>query len=131
MKSNNLTERIVVVPGKVEEVSLPEQVDIIISEPMGYMLFNERMLESYLHAKKYLKPSGELRGGPSPLGWACPQHPEGAHSPPPACGAVRPHEPREGQGRLPGRGGRFPVSCGGGGGVCSLLVCWALVVQGG
>uniref|UniRef100_A0A8C4TWZ6 Histone-arginine methyltransferase CARM1 n=1 Tax=Falco tinnunculus TaxID=100819 RepID=A0A8C4TWZ6_FALTI len=61
VKSNNLTERIVVIPGKVEEVSLPEQVDIIISEPMGYMLFNERMLESYLHAKKYLKPSGERR----------------------------------------------------------------------
>ncbi|EOA92839.1 Histone-arginine methyltransferase CARM1, partial [Anas platyrhynchos] len=58
VKSNNLTERIVVIPGKVEEVSLPEQVDVIISEPMGYMLFNERMLESYLHAKKYLKPSG-------------------------------------------------------------------------
>ncbi|XP_014815299.1 PREDICTED: histone-arginine methyltransferase CARM1-like [Calidris pugnax] len=60
VKSNNLTERIVVIPGKVEEVSLPEQVDIIISEPMGYMLFNERMLESYLHAKKYLKPSGNM-----------------------------------------------------------------------
>lgn len=65
VKSNNLTERIVVIPGKVEEVSLPEQVDVIISEPMGYMLFNERMLESYLHAKKYLKPSGEHRGGAS------------------------------------------------------------------
>lgn len=48
-----------VIPGKVEEVTLPEQVDIIISEPMGYMLFNERMLESYLHAKKFLKPNGE------------------------------------------------------------------------
>ncbi|XP_044275240.1 histone-arginine methyltransferase CARM1 isoform X2 [Varanus komodoensis] len=60
VKSNNLTDRIVVIPGKVEEVSLPEQVDIIISEPMGYMLFNERMLESYLHAKKYLKPSGNM-----------------------------------------------------------------------
>lgn len=48
-----------VIPGKVEEVSLPEQVDIIISEPMGYMLFNERMLESYLHAKKYLRPGGK------------------------------------------------------------------------
>lgn len=60
MKSNNLTDRIVVIPGKVEEVSLPEQVDIIISEPMGYMLFNERMLESYLHAKKYLRPGGNM-----------------------------------------------------------------------
>lgn len=63
VKSNNLTDRIVVIPGKVEEVALPEQVDVIISEPMGYMLFNERMLESYLHAKKYLKPSGR-QGGP-------------------------------------------------------------------
>ncbi|KAM7061437.1 histone-arginine methyltransferase CARM1-like [Acridotheres tristis] len=63
VKSNNLTERIVVIPGKVEEVSLPEQVDIIISEPMGYVLFNERMLESHLHAKKYLKPPGESGTG--------------------------------------------------------------------
>ena len=59
VNSNRLGERVVVIPGKVEEVTLPEQVDIIISEPMGYMLFNERMLESYLHAKKFLKPSGE------------------------------------------------------------------------
>ena len=38
---------------------MPEEVDIIISEPMGYMLFNERMLETYLHAKKWLKPGGK------------------------------------------------------------------------
>uniref|UniRef100_A0A8C9WDJ9 Histone-arginine methyltransferase CARM1 n=1 Tax=Scleropages formosus TaxID=113540 RepID=A0A8C9WDJ9_SCLFO len=60
VNSNRLADRVVVIPGKVEEVTLPEQVDIIISEPMGYMLFNERMLESYLHAKKFLKPSGNL-----------------------------------------------------------------------
>ncbi|KAL4658076.1 histone-arginine methyltransferase CARM1, partial [Arapaima gigas] len=60
VNSNGLSDRVVVIPGKVEEVSLAEQVDIIISEPMGYMLFNERMLESYLHAKKFLKPSGNL-----------------------------------------------------------------------
>uniref|UniRef100_A0A8C9VNF9 Histone-arginine methyltransferase CARM1 n=1 Tax=Scleropages formosus TaxID=113540 RepID=A0A8C9VNF9_SCLFO len=60
VNSNGLTDRVVVIPGKVEEVSLPEQVDIIISEPMGYMLFNERMLESYLHAKKFLKPNGNM-----------------------------------------------------------------------
>lgn len=58
VNSNRLSERVLVIPGKVEEVTLPEQVDIIISEPMGYMLFNERMLESYLHAKKFLKPNG-------------------------------------------------------------------------
>ena len=47
------------IPGKVEEVEVPEKVDTIISEPMGYMLFNERMLESYLHAKKWMKPEGK------------------------------------------------------------------------
>lgn len=46
------------VAGKIEEIDLPEKVDIIISEPMGYMLFNERMLETFLHAKKWLKPGG-------------------------------------------------------------------------
>uniref|UniRef100_A0A672G358 Histone-arginine methyltransferase CARM1 n=1 Tax=Salarias fasciatus TaxID=181472 RepID=A0A672G358_SALFA len=60
VNSNRLGERVVVIPGKVEEVTLPEQVDIIISEPMGYMLFNERMLESYLHAKKFLKTNGKM-----------------------------------------------------------------------
>ncbi|KAM6914283.1 histone-arginine methyltransferase CARM1 isoform 2-T3 [Lycodopsis pacificus] len=60
VNSNRLGDRVIVIPGKVEEVTLPEQVDIIISEPMGYMLFNERMLESYLHAKKFLKPNGKM-----------------------------------------------------------------------
>jgi hypothetical protein len=26
---------------------------------MGYMLLNERMLETFLHAKKFLKPGGK------------------------------------------------------------------------
>ncbi|XP_076813293.1 histone-arginine methyltransferase CARM1-like [Clavelina lepadiformis] len=52
--------RIIVVPGKIEEISLPEKVDVIISEPMGYMLFNERMLETFLHAKKFLKQQNGL-----------------------------------------------------------------------
>ncbi|XP_046682682.1 histone-arginine methyltransferase CARMER isoform X3 [Homalodisca vitripennis] len=56
--SNSLKDKIHVIAGKIEEVELPEMVDIIISEPMGYMLYNERMLETYLHAKKWLKPGG-------------------------------------------------------------------------
>ena len=47
-----------VIAGKIEEIEVPELVDVIISEPMGYMLFNERMLETFLHAKKWLKPGG-------------------------------------------------------------------------
>ncbi|NXX23501.1 CARM1 methyltransferase, partial [Podargus strigoides] len=60
VRSNNLSDKISVLSGKIEEISLPESVDVVISEPMGYMLFNERMLESYLHSKKWLKSNGEL-----------------------------------------------------------------------
>jgi type I protein arginine methyltransferase len=60
VNNNKLGDSIIVVPGKIEEIEIPEKVDIIISEPMGYMLFNERMLETYLHAKKWLKPGGKL-----------------------------------------------------------------------
>ena len=58
VKHNRLEGRIIVISGKIEEIEIPEEVDVIISEPMGYMLFNERMLESFLHAKKWLKPGG-------------------------------------------------------------------------
>ncbi|XP_007499583.1 histone-arginine methyltransferase CARM1-like isoform X3 [Monodelphis domestica] len=60
VKNNNLSDKITVLSGKIEEISLPETVDVIISEPMGYMLFNERMLESYLHSKKWLKSNGMM-----------------------------------------------------------------------
>ena len=60
---NMLADQIMVISGKIEETELPEMVDIIVSEPMGYMLFNERMLETFIHAKKWLKPGGEGDGG--------------------------------------------------------------------
>lgn len=65
VQSNNQGGRIEVIAGKIEEIELPELVDIIVSEPMGYMLFNERMLETYLHAKKWLKSSQTGRMFPS------------------------------------------------------------------
>eukprot|EP00092_Neocalanus_flemingeri_P087829 GFUD01110899.1.p1 GENE.GFUD01110899.1~~GFUD01110899.1.p1 ORF type:complete len:505 (-),score=153.71 GFUD01110899.1:178-1692(-) len=58
--ANNVDDVIKVLSGKIEEIQLPEQVDVIISEPMGYMLLNERMLETFLHAKKFLKPGGKM-----------------------------------------------------------------------
>ena len=58
--ANGLKGKLIVLPGKIEEIELKEQVDAIISEPMGYMLFNERMLETFLHAKKWLKPGGKM-----------------------------------------------------------------------
>ena len=57
--ANKVDDVIKVLSGKIEEIQLPEQVDVIISEPMGYMLLNERMLETFLHAKKFLKPGGK------------------------------------------------------------------------
>jgi len=46
---------------RVEEVELEERVDVLISEPLGIALVNERMLESYLHARdKLLKPGGKM-----------------------------------------------------------------------
>jgi len=54
-----LGARIKVIKGKVEEMELPEKVDVLVSEPMGTLLVNERMLETYIHARKHhLKPGG-------------------------------------------------------------------------
>ncbi|XP_059456028.1 probable histone-arginine methyltransferase 1.3 isoform X2 [Corylus avellana] len=56
-----LSQRITVVKGKVEEVELPEKADIMISEPMGTLLVNERMLESYVIARdRFLLPNGKM-----------------------------------------------------------------------
>ncbi|KAK1800546.1 hypothetical protein P4O66_005769 [Electrophorus voltai] len=60
VRSNGMSDRIIVLTGKIEEVSCPEKVDVIISEPIGYMLLNERMLESYLYSKNWLKPKGMM-----------------------------------------------------------------------
>ncbi|XP_040888103.1 histone-arginine methyltransferase CARM1 [Toxotes jaculatrix] len=58
VQSNSLSERIRVLEGEVEDVICPDMVDIIVSEPMGYMLLNERLMESFLYARKWLKPNG-------------------------------------------------------------------------
>ncbi|XP_039979070.1 histone-arginine methyltransferase CARM1-like [Xiphias gladius] len=60
VQSNSLSERIRVLKGEVEEVSCPDMVDIIVSEPIGYMLLNERLMESFLYARKWLKPNGMM-----------------------------------------------------------------------
>ncbi|XP_047983415.1 probable histone-arginine methyltransferase 1.3 [Salvia hispanica] len=57
----SLSERITVIKGKVEDVELPEKADILISEPMGTLLINERMLESYIIARdRFLVPKGKM-----------------------------------------------------------------------
>ncbi|XP_063222637.1 protein arginine N-methyltransferase 1-like [Bacillus rossius redtenbacheri] len=64
VSDNNLQNVVTIVKGKVEEVELPDgikDVDIIISEWMGYCLFYESMLDTVLYARdKWLKPDGLL-----------------------------------------------------------------------
>ncbi|TPX34495.1 hypothetical protein SmJEL517_g02808 [Synchytrium microbalum] len=57
---NNLSDKIVLIKGKMEEVVLPvPKVDIIISEWMGYCLLYESMLNTVLYARdRYLAPNG-------------------------------------------------------------------------
>ncbi len=46
----------------MEDVSIPEeQVDVLISEPLGTWLLNERMLETYIIARdRFLKKDGKM-----------------------------------------------------------------------
>jgi len=56
---NDLSETVKVIKSRVEDVQLPEQVDVIVSEWMGTFLIFESMLESVLYARdRWLKPGG-------------------------------------------------------------------------
>ncbi|XP_041834197.1 histone-arginine methyltransferase CARM1-like [Melanotaenia boesemani] len=58
VQANHLSDQILVLEGPVEQLSLPDMVDVIVSEPMGYLLLNERPMDSFLYARKWLKPNG-------------------------------------------------------------------------
>ncbi|KAJ6624377.1 protein arginine N-methyltransferase [Mycena sp. CBHHK59/15] len=64
VKVNGLDHVITVIRGKVEDIVLPDgiqQVDIIISEWMGYALLYESMLDSVLRARdRFLRPEGVM-----------------------------------------------------------------------
>ena len=57
---NGMSDKITLLQGKMEEVTLPfPKVDIIISEWMGYFLLYESMLDTVLFARdKYLQAGG-------------------------------------------------------------------------
>ena len=49
---NGLSDKVTIVHGKAEEVTLPvERVDVIISEWMGYFLLYESMLDTVIYAR--------------------------------------------------------------------------------
>lgn len=64
VEANGFNDIITVVRGKIEDITLPDgitQVDIIVSEWMGYALLYESMLDSVLVARdRFLRPGGVM-----------------------------------------------------------------------
>ena len=52
IEANDWQDVIKVIKGKIEDIELPEKVDVIVSEPIGFLLVHERMLESYILARE-------------------------------------------------------------------------------
>ena len=63
VKANGFDDIITVIESKVEDITSAQiplkTVDVIVSEPLGTFLLNERMLETYIIARDmFLKPKG-------------------------------------------------------------------------
>jgi protein arginine N-methyltransferase 6 len=59
VQANSLSDIITVIHGRVEEIQIEEDVDVIVSEWMGYMLLYESMFASVICARdRWLKPGG-------------------------------------------------------------------------
>jgi len=61
VSANNLSEQVECIRGRIEEIKLPENVDLIISVFTGNFLLSEDLLPSLFYARdKYLSPGGKL-----------------------------------------------------------------------
>lgn len=61
VSANRLSEHVECIQGKIEEITLPECVDVIISVFTGNFLLSEDLLPSLFYARdKYLSPGGKL-----------------------------------------------------------------------
>jgi SAM-dependent methyltransferase len=59
IRDNGFEDRVRLIHSRMESAELPEKVDIVVSEWMGYTLFFERMLTSVLIGRdRWLKPGG-------------------------------------------------------------------------
>ncbi|GMJ06736.1 ARABIDOPSIS THALIANA PROTEIN ARGININE METHYLTRANSFERASE 6, protein arginine methyltransferase 6 [Hibiscus trionum] len=77
VKANNLAEKVIILHGRVEDVEIDEEVDVIISEWMGYMLLYESMLGSVITARdRWLKPGGLILPSNATLYMAPITHPD-------------------------------------------------------
>ncbi|KAK2635811.1 hypothetical protein Ddye_030603 [Dipteronia dyeriana] len=77
VKANNLSDKVIVLHGRVEDVEIDEEVDVIISEWMGYMLLYESMLGSVITARdRWLKRGGLILPSTATLYLAPVTHPD-------------------------------------------------------
>ena len=65
IKANGFEHIVEVIQGKIEDITsdkIPlKTIDVIVSEPLGTFLLNERMLETYIIARDmFLKPNGRM-----------------------------------------------------------------------
>ncbi|CAE7686451.1 PRMT10 [Symbiodinium microadriaticum] len=61
VEANGMSDIVEVIQSSAEDINLPCQVDIIISEWMGYFLLRESMLDSVIRARnKWMKPGGSM-----------------------------------------------------------------------
>jgi len=62
--SNELSGRVEVIQSRLADLRLDEKVDVIVSEPWGFFLFHERMVEAFILARdRFLKAGGRLFPG--------------------------------------------------------------------
>lgn len=77
VKANNLADKVIVLHGRVEDIEIDEEVDVIISEWMGYMLLYESMLGSVITARdRWLKRGGLILPSNATLYMAPITHPD-------------------------------------------------------
>jgi histone-arginine methyltransferase CARM1 len=62
--ANGFEHIIEVIQCRIEDIpesKIGKEVDVLVSEPLGTFLLNERMLETYVIARdKFLKPGGKM-----------------------------------------------------------------------
>ena len=60
VRANGLEHVVQCIQGRIEDVRLPEQVDVIVSVLTGNFLLSEDLLPTLMHARSLLKPGGVL-----------------------------------------------------------------------
>ncbi|CAM9397452.1 unnamed protein product [Ectocarpus sp. 8 AP-2014] len=71
VEKNGFGDVIQVIQGSAESIQLPEKVDVIVSEWMGYFLLRESMLDSVVVARdKWLKDTGVMFPSHATMVWA-------------------------------------------------------------